>query len=561
MKKHLVACVTAFERSDIIVKDYQVEEVTSSIGKYEVHKLTLKPLRGKESAVYFRVPVINDEGTFTAGSIQYKMRRQKGPVPICKISPTKVGITSNYNKLFVFRTERKAFDPYSNIVEQIKTDYLDGKGNITKIAPGNRYKNTLKLPNIYAALSRSFNDVTTPTHHFFFNHDEIGKHIDADVQKTLDKEGLVFIGHDSKQHVLVMDSSEQVYDYTHSKTPLGKIEGLLQLNTEKIPQAFSAIKILGDTIPLGVMFGYYLGLKDLVAVTRSQMEVYPPRKQVTKPAIGVVLTFSDARVVITCPNQTAELLFAGFLFYKTHLKTQQLESFYNKNVYLDVLESRDAGLMHLKEMEMLRENFIDPITKDMLLAMNEPTEFLPLLLRANQLLEDFHHPDVNDPSVSRIRGYDRLPGLVYRALSESIRTHKLKGGKGKIELDPYKVWKYVTQDTTVKITEDNNPVTDVKEAEAATFSGMDGLSRTATPEKLRRYHQKDAGLISEATVDSSDVALNLYVSPYAKLKSVLGDVDTESTEHETHPEKIFSTSVQLAPFAEYDDPKRIIELI
>jgi hypothetical protein len=55
--------------------------------------------------------------------------------------------------------------------------------------------------------------------------------------------------------------------------------------------------------------------------------------------------------------------------------------------------------------------------------------------------------------------------------------------------------------------------------------------------------------------------LNLYVSPYAKLKSVLGDVDTESTEHETHPEKIFSTSVQLAPFAEYDDPKRIIELI
>lgn len=77
MKKHLVACVTAFERSDIIVKDYQIEEVTSSIGKYEVHKLVLKPLRGKESSVYFRIPVINDEGEFVAGSIKYRMRRQK----------------------------------------------------------------------------------------------------------------------------------------------------------------------------------------------------------------------------------------------------------------------------------------------------------------------------------------------------------------------------------------------------------------------------------------------------------------------------------------------------
>lgn len=474
-------------------------------------------------------------------------------LPLRKISPTKVGLSSNYNKLFVFRTERKAFDPYSNIVEQIKTDYLDGKGNITKIAPGNRYRNNLKLPNIYAALSRSFNDVTTPTHRFFFNHDEIGSHIDADVLKALDKEELIFVGHDSKQHVLVMDRSEQIYDYSANKAPLGKIEGLLQLNTEKIPQAFSAIKILGDTISLGVMLAYYMGLKDLVAITRSQMEVYPPRKQVTKPECGAVLTFSDARVVITCPNQTAELLFAGFLFYKAHIKTQLLESFYSKNVYLDLLESRDSGLMHLKEMDMLRENFIDPITKDLLVSMKEPTEFLPLLLRANQLLEDFHHLDINDPTVTRIRGYDRLPGLVYRALSESIRTHKLKGGKGKIELDPYKVWKYVTQDTTVKITEDNNPVTDVKEVEAATFSGMDGLSRTATPEKLRKYHVKDAGLISEATVDSTDVALNLYVSPYAKLKSVLGDVDMESTEHVDHPEKIFSTSVQLAPFAEFDD--------
>lgn len=562
LRKHLVACVTALERNDLIVKDYQVEEISQSTGKYEIHKLTLKPLRGKESQVYFRIPVINDEGEYVAGGVRYRIRRQRASQILAKMSPIKVGITSNYNKLFISRTERKAFDPYANIAEQIKTDYLDGKGNITKIAPGNRFDNQQHLPNIYAAMSQHFNDVSTADYRFFFNHRDTAKHIDEKTIKELQSKSLTFVGHDKQSHVLVMDKSEMIYDYSDSMKEVGVLESLLGLNQDKIPQAFTTIKILGDSVPLGVMLSYYMGLKNLVAVTRSTMKVYPPNARIsTSSKNEVMLKFANAKIVIECPNQNATLLFAGFAFYKNFIKTQQLESFYEKNVYLDLLESRDCSLMHLKEMDMLKDNFIDPITEDSLKAMNEPTEFLPLLLRANQLLEDFHHPDINDPSISRIRSYDRVPGLVYRALTESIRTQRMKGGKGKIELDPYKVWKYVTQDTTVKITEDNNPITDVKEVESATFSGVDGLSRTATPEKLRKYHRNDAGLISEATVDSSDVGLNFSLSPYAKVGSLLGEVDMTSTKHEEHPDLIFSTSVHLSPFSEYDDPKRIIELI
>lgn len=557
LRKHLTACVTSLEKNDLIIKDYQVEEVRQSTGRYEIHKLVLKPLKGKESPVYFRIPVINDEGEYTAGGVTYRMRGQKSQVPIYKMSPIKVGITSNYNKLFVQRTERKAYDPYSNIADQIKTNYLDGKGNITKIAPANRFDNLQRFPNIYAAMSQNFNDVTTPNYRFFFNYREMGKHIEEKVIKELQAKDLLFVGHDQNKHILVMDKDENIYDYSDGMKELPALEALLELDVDKIPQAFSTVKILGDAIPLGVILSYYMGLKNLVAVTRSKMQVLPPNTrnaEVTKN--GVSLKFADARVIIECPNQNATLLFAGFKFYANFIKTQSLESFYSQNVYLDLLEFRDGGLMHLRELDTLRNNFLDPITIQALEENNEPTEFLPLLLRANQLLEDFHHSDINSSAISRIRGYDRVPGLVYRALTESIRAHQMKGGKGKIELDPYKVWKYVTQDTTVKVVEDNNPITDVKEVETVTFSGLDGLSRTATPEKLRKYHQDDAGLISEATVDSTDVALIAYKSPYAKIKSLLGTVDTESTLHEEHPDTIFSTSLQLTPMGEYDDPKR-----
>lgn len=554
LRKHLLACVTSLESNDLIIKDYQVEEIKQSIGRYEVHKVTFKPLRGKESSVYFRIPVINDEGEFTAGNVTYRMRRQKSQIPICKVSPIKVAVTSNYNKLFIGRSERKAFDPYANIATQIKTDYLEVKGNITKIEPANRFDNLLKLPNMYAAMSQHFNSVVTPEYHLYFNHAEIGNHIDEKVLKDLQSKNLTFIGHNRQSQILVMDSTEAVFNYSAGMQPLPPFSEMLGLDSTKIPQAFSSIKILGDNIPLGVMLGYYLGFKDLVAVTGAQMTVHPRGARIASNSNkDVVLRFGDAKVLVQCPDTQTTLLFAGYNFYANYIKTQTLESFYSQNVYLDLLESRDAGLMHLKEMDSLRSSFIDPITKDALISINEPTEFLPLMLRANEMLADFHHLDVNDPTNARIRGYDRVPGLVYRALSESVREHRMRGGKGKIELDPFKVWKYVTQDTTVKVTEDNNPITDVKETESVTFSGQDGLSRTATPEALRRYHPKDRQLVSEATVDSSDVALNLYLSPYAKIKNLLGDVDVQADESDTSPEKIFSTSMQLVPMSEFDD--------
>ena len=114
-----MSCVKALENSDIIIKDYTVETERSSLGAYEVHKLVLKPYRGKESPVYFRLPVINREGEFTASGIRYRMKKQRTDLPIRKISPTRVALTSNYSKLFISRTDRVAYDPYNYITKFI----------------------------------------------------------------------------------------------------------------------------------------------------------------------------------------------------------------------------------------------------------------------------------------------------------------------------------------------------------------------------------------------------------------------------------------------------------
>ena len=75
LKKDILDCVRNLEQGDVIIKDYTVEEVNTVTDRYETHKLTLKPINGKESTIYFRIPKIDSEGRFMAAGTTYIQRK------------------------------------------------------------------------------------------------------------------------------------------------------------------------------------------------------------------------------------------------------------------------------------------------------------------------------------------------------------------------------------------------------------------------------------------------------------------------------------------------------
>lgn len=555
MHKDILASVANIEKAGVILKNYEVTNEKSALGRYQVHKVTIKPYKGKESTVMFRIPHVDEEGEMLCSGIRYRMRKLRTDLPLRKISPTRVAITSNYGKLFIFRTDRASYDRNKQIVEYIKNQFLENTGVITSVIPGNTFNNRLELPNDLAMLTSSFKSISSKEYTFIIDRSEVSNVIKPEVTEALRKAGLHFLGYHTKDNsLIVMNNNSFILTYPKLEV-LGTLPEVIGMEISKLPVQFSMIKILGDNLALGVVMSYYLGLEKLLSVTQTQYEVIPPRslyKGGDKNAI--IIKLEDCKLVIIADTESKRLLFGGFNFYKSVLKDTMLKSLNDQGVYLDIIDSRGGRLMHLKELDSLRDIFIDPITADVLDGMNEPKDYLKLLLRANKLLEGYTHPEVNDALYSRIRGYDRIPGLMYRVLAESVRAHKLGITKNKIELDPYKVWNTILQDTTVKILEENNPVNDVKEMEAGTFSGTDGLSKDATPEIMRSFHSNDIGLVSEATVDSGDTALNFYLTPNAKLEGVRGTVKDEQVEH---PSEALSSSSLLAPMVENDDPKRI----
>jgi len=557
LQKDVTSIVTDVEKAGIIIKDYTIDKEISALGSYEIHRLTLKPLNGKESTVYFRLPKITSEGEFIGSGIKYTLRKQRTDLPIRKISPTKVALTSNYGKIFIFKTPRKTFNTDDYIVDFIKESYLEEKNDIVSILPGNSYDNLKNLPNTYMFMSMHFDTIETSNFIFNFNFNKITNYIKKELHKELQEKNLIFIGTNKKNDVLVINNNDNIINYNTNEN-LGSFVELLNIPQDKLPFIFTSINILGDEIPLGVVLSYYLGLNGLLSITNSFFELIPRNNRFTPNKNQIVLIFSDYKLIITPSKKEYIPLFNGFFYFKNKIKEYEISFFNSKDVYLDIFEFRNLNLYHIKELDNLKDLFIDSITKNVLEEINEPTTFIKLLLRANELLNNYSHPDMNDPNYSRIRGYDRVPGFIYRALTESIREYKLKrNANSKISLDPYKVWNLILQDNTKKLCEDANPIGDLKEREAVTITGIDGLNKDAVPKKLREFHKNDMGLFSEATVDSGDVAINTFLTPYAKIDNVRGIIDKENNEFNDNPAKLLSTSALLIPGVEHDDPKRI----
>ena len=152
----------------------------------------------------------------------------------------------------------------------------------------------------------------------------------------------------------------------------------------------------------------------------------------------------------------------------------------------------------------------------------------------------------------RIRGYERISGFIYKEISKSIKTFKNKNinGRSKIDLGPYDVWNSIMKDNSVKLVGDINPLQDIKERDVVTYVGEGGRDKGSIQKSARSFHNADYGVISEATVDSTDVSINTYLSANPGFKNLRGTVNKVEVADTCN---ILSASANLAPFTLMDD--------
>jgi len=564
MKKDVVKMALNVQKAGIAIQNYEVDRIDELNGSYEIHTVKVVPVIGTPSTLRFNLPVVDDNGTFRAKGVKYRMRKQRGDLPIRKISPSEVAMTSYYSKLFVSRSDRAVFN-YSNwLLNQITARAVDTlDDSVTDIKLGDVFVNEAKVPRIYSTIAMRCSEFKSGEYHFFFDYDKRERFFGPDTIKAIEgKKGLVPVGK-AAGDILIMDTKNVVHRIVaegdkHVAKPLGTLEQILKLPAAKAPVEIAEVGIYGKAIPIGIVLTYETGLGNLLETLKPDYRRVATRERYVLGDDEFDVRFEDEALIFKRSDKTAQLIFGGFNRYRTDIRRYSVYHFDKKETIAAILDNNGLGSRFPREMDLMFKMWVDHITRELLVEMKEPTDLFNLFISAVRKLETDDHPLAVDNLFMRDKGYERFAGLMYGEIVRSMRQYSGKpaNAKATVDLNPYAVWKAITDDATVTVVEDSNPLGNLQEKEVVVFRGGGGRSARSMTAKHRAFHKNGIGVVSEATPDNGDTATITYLTADPSYRSLRGTIEPV-TKVDGNMARVVSTSTMMAPGAEHDDPKRI----
>jgi hypothetical protein len=569
MPKDITNMVLGIQHGGVGVTGYQIEHIEDALNSYTSHTVNLVPVTGKPSTIRFRLPKVEDDGTFRAGGVRYRLRKQRGDMPIRKLSPEKVALTSYYAKIFVSRSDKQVHNYPGWLTNQIAARGMDPTNeDVDHLMVSDVFKREYRTPRLYSILAARFRSFELPKYdmQFFLDYAARYKQFGEERVKAAEKSGMTVIGRSGgysrsggkdAYSLILVDQNDVLYqtnfDNDEEIAVRGTMESLLELDRRKAPAEVAVLKVFNKLVPVGMFLAYQMGLSRLFEVLGVNPRRVPSGERVNLSDDEYVLKFQDEQLVFPKEHRLAALILAGIGTYENATSNYPVHLFDRKDIYLNVLDQAGVGARYLREMDLMVEMFVDPITRELLEDMHEPLDFIGLVIRACELLQTDWSPDETDMAFMRIKGYERMAGAVYSELVNAVRGHRARSSSNaSIELSPYAVWTAVAQDSSVKLVEDSNPVHNLKEREELTYSGTGGRSARSMVSATRVYHPNDMGVISEATKDSADVAITTFTTADPNLKNLRG-VTGRYEKGNLGPASLLSTSALLAPAATRDD--------
>lgn len=560
MGKHMCGVLLSVQKAGLIVNDVNVQTVEEYGNHYNIYKLKTTTLKGETSTVTFRLPVVQEDRTFTANGVKYHLKKQKVDIPIRKVNTSRVALTSDYGKLFVERSDKSVVNYPRWLHRQIGL-IRTGEANVelSNVKHLTTFTPDVLLPRIYTVLASEYREFTIDNKYriyvdYVHRNDAFGE----DVIAAAEEDGLFFCGMSGKVPILVGNDNVFYLKDPKGIVELGTIETLLKITDKVPPVEIAEFSVFGKQIPIGIALGYRYGLTQLLTVLGvTARRVFVGQNANVQPD-EFAIKFADETLVFPRGNKVAELVLGGFNRYHKTLIKYNVGLFDSQDVYVNTLEDNGFRIGIIRELALAYDMFVDPITEQILVKMKEPTTLEELLIRSCELLTTDHHPEEVDESVMRYRGYERFPGAVYKQLVSSVRQQRSQGAGGvsKLQMNPEAVWMSVIQDGSSSPIEESNPIQNLKEAEIYTFGGTGGRSARSMVKRTRKFTDASLGVTSEATVDSGMVGVNAYLSSDPKIDSIYGLPETKRPD-ELSPANLFSTSALMAPAVEMDSPPRI----
>lgn len=263
----------------------------------------------------------------------------------------------------------------------------------------------------------------------------------------------------------------------------------------------------------------------------------------------IAIRFADRTIWFNRYPLVKSLIAAGLDNYD--LTNYNLNEFESPDVYFRLLSDNNISTNYLKGINTFFDDFIDPVTYQILKMMNEPTNLRDLFIRATELLTTLDARESSSGKNHRVRGYEQFIAIVYSEMANRMAYYKAHRGKANVySINPDAVYLRILQNTAMVTSEAANPLQDLKEIAYVTYSGITGRTAESFVLKDRKLSADDLGVISEGTVDNQKVGLNAQLSYDPCITNVLGVIRPSET---IEPANALSATALVFPFSSHDD--------
>jgi len=575
-----------------------VKEVKEDItGSTTIYRIKVNPLKGADSTLVIRMPTVDENGIMKFSGTKYYQKAQKSDRPIVKMSASSVMLASAVGKIPVFRDDRMSNNRDSVLIRRIIKRSEDKNYNLHAVAVP-CYDQHAKLPKTISGLSTAFSKIQYKNIVLYLHQKDLH---DIKVKKRYLKEvglkassELLHVGNMGKANYLLIDFDTDVFynwDIKNQRlTKLGNIIQLLDLNKalvidKETGEPNGDVKLVStvfDTavvrllsirrVPVIFILVHLLGIVDAFKLIGGNLKFIPIKDYTARLRIDnpddIFIEFEDIAIQVVDPDYYTSLLYSGFIKYTPNSKLLKYEDFKpagddNTAVAFllsntDIPESyRANSSSFIKEIQLIYDMFIDPVTETILKKINEPTEIIPLILKAVRYLTNDNYPEPMDMDSMLVRGIDRHVMALYKQLYRAIARFRNANqtGKNKLNMGEYDVWAAITSDETLEPISHMNPQDMMKLKSAITYTGAGGRKTATIVGKSRKFMPSDVGIISGSTIDSGKVGVLAHMSASPNIVDAYGI--TKSIKKATDNPAAASSVVDLmSPGLEFDDPKR-----
>lgn len=560
LKKDILGAVASSQRLGLVIHNHTVEKEITATGAMEHHRLKVQPVGGEPTTVYFTIPTLDKDGCWTTNGVKYTMRRQRVDIPIRKVDPETVALTTFYGKNFVGRSDKAVNNKPKWLTDQIVAMGLNLKDStVTEVRTSNVFDPSKDAPKDYTSIAKRVEGFKAKGYAWHFDINALEKHFgdDEDLLYLLGKKKMVPVAK-GRNSYLVMSETSDIYKFNSNDEYeyMGKIEEVLGIDTTKAPKELSELSVLGKSISLGFIFSYYLGMEGMFKHFDMRYSRLAANERIEKTDYDLIVRLSDAKYAVSVDTYEQLLVLNGLHKYLKHLTSYTESEVNREDIYLNLLMEDKLTARYLVELKQMRTGFVDDMHARVLRRMKEPETFMGLLKRANEMLvNDMTKPEINGDEMMFL-GHQRIAGHVFTGLSRAMRNYQNQPpGSRRFELTNSMIWGEINQDPSVLQAQEANPVQPVKESDVVTMGGTGGRNKKTMVKRTRAYTESDLGIVSGDTVDNSDVGVTAFLSANPQLDTVDGLPKPRDVKKQGIG-SLMSFCVGLAPDSLIDDDKR-----